>query len=183
MSGIFTTQNQTVDKAPLSICTISQESLGVRCGGVWMAAVASQAWSLANRSILVPFTVTAPFTFSKLAYRTGTAPTGNIDIGVYNSSFARIVSSGSTAVGGASSLINVTVTTTTLVPGQYYFALAADSTSVTIGSSPFSDDAYARGSGLVYRDGTFPLPATMATPVNTNLSASWGVPFLQATSL
>jgi predicted phage gp36 major capsid-like protein len=86
-------------------------------------------WPSANLAIYVPVMVVEPVTVVQLACVVGTTAAGNIDLGIYDDAGNRLVSSGSTAIGGTGTIQNVDVTDTPLLPGVHYFAMNCSTTT------------------------------------------------------
>lgn len=93
------------------------------------SAVASGQWHSANDPSALAFTLPYGGVVQQLGWQNGTAAGGNHDIGVYDLSWNRLVSSGSTAGSGNSVWQWVNVTDTALAPGRYYLAIARDNTT------------------------------------------------------
>lgn len=124
----------------------------------------SATWVSANRAILVPVYLPDWGTVVKLFIANGSAVSGNIDMGLYDESFARLASIGSTAQSGTNDLQVFDITDTTIGPGRYYLAAAMDNTTGTVlrnGSSLYGQ----RASGLCQMASAFPLPSTI-TPAS-----------------
>ncbi len=84
------------------------------------------------------------------------ATPGNFDVGLYDASGNRLVSSGSTAM--TTGLTEVDITDTVIGPGRYYLAVAADTaTSWLLRYTMTAAQAPALG---LARESVFPLPAT-----------------------
>jgi hypothetical protein len=90
------------------------------------AAIASGAWPSANKPIAIPFVLSQAAILQQVRFRTGSAAGGNGDVGIYDTSFNRIVSSGSTAFSASSSYQLMDIADTALAPGRYYLAFALD---------------------------------------------------------
>jgi hypothetical protein len=97
--------------------------------GYGTAVVVNRAHFAANCPVAYPFVVNEPMTVYQLGWQNGTAAGDNHDIGIYDTSWVRLVSAGSTAGTGNSLLQFVDVTDTLLVPGSYYIAYASDTTT------------------------------------------------------
>lgn len=97
--------------------------------GLNQVVVSSQAWPSANLAIFVPVRIPYPVTVYKMVVGCGSGTGGNFDVGIYDSSGNKLVSSGATARPGASQEKVVDVTDTVIGPGLYYFALSADGTN------------------------------------------------------
>lgn len=90
---------------------------------------ASAVWPAANRAIYVPVIVETTVT----AYQMGiivTTQNGNVDVGIYDEKFARLVSMGSTAVGAAG-FQAFDIADTVLTPGVYYLAMCCSSATAS----------------------------------------------------
>lgn len=83
-------------------------------------------WPGANDPIALPFVVTEKSIVTQLGVGNGSAAGANFDIGIYDRSWNRKVSAGSTAMSGASTWQFVDVTDTPLDPGHYYIVLVRD---------------------------------------------------------
>lgn len=133
---------------------------------VWSQGVpASAAWPAANVAILVPFSVSTPVTVVEgFAYNGGTGG-GNFDIGIYDTSFVRLTSSGATA-RSASAVVNTTgMTNYTCVPGRYYYmAMSCDGTSNFIAATMAA--GICESMGVLEDTGAYVLPDPL-TPLLT----------------
>lgn len=110
------------------INTMSFEAIGASIIGFsWT----SLAWPTTNTAIFIPFRIAYPITIVKMFWYNGATVSGNIDTGIYNSEGTRLVSIGSTAQATINVIQVVDITDTTLEPGLYYMALAADNTTST----------------------------------------------------
>jgi hypothetical protein len=93
----------------------------------------SVAWPTANRALYVPFTISEPgYTATQMFVYNGTAVSGNIDVGIYDVTLARLVSMGSTAQAGTSAIQTFNITDTALPPGRYWMGVAMDNTTGTL---------------------------------------------------
>jgi len=112
----------------------------------------------ANRAYLYAVTVYAPCVITGIRVTIGVS-SGNLDVGIYDSTGNRLASSGSTASPGTGNqTINFTASAS-LVPGTYYLAVAADNNTVTITRAGTDAPAAA-----YYFDTSFPLPSTVTLP-------------------
>ncbi len=114
----------------LVLSPFSWESCGPVLAATGTAGPSSGAYSLANRASLYPFRLLAPFTSAIAFVVNGTVVSGNWDVGVYDASFARLASTGSTAHGTAVTIQSVAMVLT-LQPGTYWLALACDNVTQT----------------------------------------------------
>lgn len=140
------------------------------------------AWGAANTAYLVPVVVTRHFLVKNMAILNGTVA-GNVDVGIYDRWFNRLVSAGSTLQAGASAPQVFNVTDTWLTPGLYFLA-GAGSTVTTQQIFRITPSAAFLGRPCGVLSFTIPgathvLPSTMATPSATGSSA---VPLIIATS-
>jgi hypothetical protein len=136
-------------------------------------SIGNNTWFSANAALFVPFRLSRPFVFNTIFVISGTA-SGNIDVGVYSADGTRLVSKGSTAMAGTSVVQSFAVTSTTLGPGQFYFAAAIDNTTGSVaglGAGAGAGIAYEKMFGMAQMASAFPLPATatFATVTTTNI--------------
>lgn len=106
------TLSPTVSQAPVSV---GQPTTG-------------SAYPTSDLAIYVPIRIKQRMTIVKLFVPVSTA-SGNIDVGIYTGTGARVVSAGTTA---AALSIAIDITDTVIGPGLYYAALVADNTSIAI---------------------------------------------------
>lgn len=86
-------------------------------------------WPTANKAFIYSFSIAQPFVVSKFWWMVGTAASGNVDAGVYDAhTKAKIKSTGSTAIGSTNTMTTV-ASSFILPPGDYLFALSADTTT------------------------------------------------------
>lgn len=141
-----------------------------------MAFTAVHAWPTANTAIYVPFAVGYPIAIAMIFWENGTV-SGNIDVGIYSADGTKLVSSGSTALSGATSIQSVDIIDTLLQRGLYYMAMAIDNTTATVRTSntlPIQN----RVCGVLSQATAFALPAT-STPVGTTVNF---IPYLALTT-
>jgi hypothetical protein len=91
----------------------------------------STAWPAANRGLFVPIWIPAPFVLASFFCVNGATAAGNIDMGLYSPDGGLVVSVGSTAQSGTSTLQILTVGPVVVPPGRYFMAISASSTSAT----------------------------------------------------
>jgi hypothetical protein len=133
------------------------------------AGFGSVAWPSANLAIFVPFRLTRPMVITKLFVQNGGTVSGNIDLGIYDASGTKIVSTGSTAQAGTNGTQSIAVTSTELGPGLYYLAIALDNTTGQVFRFTFSVCLdICKALGLAQQASAFALPAnaTFATIAN-----------------
>ena len=140
---------------PHSACAFAAMGLTLSVSGTWAAS---------NRAIFYPFRLTRPFTAVKMFLYNGATVSGNVDLGIYDTSGTRLISTGSTAQAGVSSIQVIDITDTRFGPGVFYLAIACDNTTATIfrASLPVIE---AKSMGVAQMSAAFPLPAaaTFAT--------------------
>lgn len=122
------------------------------------AAAANGAWPAANRAIYVPFSL-ARHRIAQIMWLQNGTVAGNLDMGIYDEAGTRLVSSGSTAQAGASTIQIVDITDTLLTPGSYFMALAMDGTTGQTGRYNPSTQ-FLRCAGVQEQASAFVLPAT-----------------------
>ena len=158
------------DSTPVLITPASRLSLGTEMAANAVAAPAEASWPAANRAIYVPFELEESVTVLKLFIFNGFTVSGNVDLGIYNSVFTRLVSSGSIAQTGVSSLQEFDIADTVIGPGQFYLALAVDNIDAILfrwlGTGAVAVELL-KSWGLAQEASAFPLPAT-ATPVSVS---------------
>lgn len=153
---------------------------GVGSQIITAVAPTSQAWPVANKAIFVPITVTEAITVVKLWVMNGATASGNLNMSLYDSSFAQIANSeiGSTAQTGTNVIQELDITNVTLAAGLYYLALVLNNTTGTVfgRASPFSTTEGLQSMGMFEQTSVFDLPAT-ATPavMSSNLIPFCGI--------
>jgi hypothetical protein len=148
---------------PPVVGPFSDVALGTELAANAAAAPAAAVWPTANLAIAYPFRVTEDSTAYKLWYSGSTAASGNIDIGIYDSAFAKVISTGSNVHAAATTVIDVA--NTALTTGLYYFAVAIDNTTAQM--SRFATAS--RGFGMVQMAAAFALPTTFVPAAIANL--------------
>jgi hypothetical protein len=138
--------------------------------GLNQVAPASTAWPSANLAIFIPIRVPVPVTVYKMAIGAGATAAGNFDVGIYDSSGHKLVSSGATAKGSSTEHI-IDVTDTVIGPGLYYLAMSADGTNnymlvTPSGTSPVPLQK-TRLFGIVAMATAYTLPATATFAAST----------------
>ena len=143
----------------LVICPGSPQSVGGWLNGTQNVTSINTAWQTANKAAFIPFSVYAPITIVKMFVVNGATVSGNIDVGIYDAFGARLVSKGSTAQSGTSTIQTFDITDTLLQPGLYYMAIAMDNTTGTLLQwTPTTN--HASTMGLFEQATAFPLPSS-----------------------
>ncbi len=141
-------------------------------------APSSGAWPTANLAVYIPFRLAKQFVVSQVGWVNGSAaPSGNVDIGVYDYSNARLAHLGSTAASGSASTLQLAALSVMLPPGYYYMSMALDNTTlnnITRWSMGSTTNPVLEALQLQQEASAFALPAT-ATPANP--SGTVAVPY------
>lgn len=126
--------------------------------GTHAAAVAPAA----TRAIFIPFLVPGPVTAQQMFWENG-AVAGTTDVGIYDITATRLVSTGPITNAGTIQIVNITATL--LQPGAYYMAwLPSTNTTQTYLSLAVSV-VFMRANGMQQQavgSATLPNPATFA---------------------
>lgn len=135
------------------------------------ATNSSGVWPAANRAIYIPFRVETTVTAYQIAWENGAAVSGNLDVGIYDEIGNRLVSKGSTAQAGTTTIQAADITDTVLGPGLYYMAMCVDNTTAAvIRGAPQA--AWLQMAGVQQQAVgavTLPNPATFANPASAYL--------------
>ncbi len=121
--------------------------------------------TVANEIRFYPITIPEMCVVQKFIIGIGITSTGNIDCGLYDEAFTRVVSTGSTACGAANATQTIDCTDTVVGRGAYYLAHASSGAPSWSGSGVSVQ--YMQIPGGFQQMGTFPLPAT-STPAAAN---------------
>lgn len=133
------------------------------------------AWPTANLGIYIPVYLSAAKTLAQIWYTTGGTATGNVDAALYDSSFTRLATVGSTAIGATNSAINLNIADTAMSANTlYYIGFAHSTNTSTIGLVSMARAAFFHLLGCRQEASALPLPAT-GTPATF---AQTKVPFL-----
>lgn len=152
------------------VSTHSEECMGSLLRYFVWGAAGNAAWQTANFALFYPWRVESPLTIVKGLTINGSTASGNIDIGVYDSEFNRIVSAGGAAQAGTSTIQEFDITDTDIMPGQYWMAIALSSTSGTmIRTIAGTDEISLAGAPILGMAAAYPLPS-VATPTLTSTS-------------
>lgn len=137
------------------------------------AAAAATSWPTANKPMALPFVVRVPFVVTKLGWVNGSSVTTNFDMGVYDASFNRLVSCGSTSRTGASVWQFVDVTDTALSVGMYYLAAVSDANTANnvLAVPVVGNNIMALFGGMDSNTDAFPLPNPLTNMAATSVVA------------
>lgn len=150
------------------IASAGPESIGTELTACTHSAPASNTWPSANIAYFIPFVVYQPFIAVMMSIYNGVAVSGNVDVGIYDDQGNKIVSKGSTAQAGTSSIQKFDITDTTLRPGAYFMACVLDNTTGT--NYRWTGQGVAAAYGVYNMAAAFPLPtsATFSAPNGAN---------------
>jgi len=132
----------------------------------------SGGWPAANRALYMPFMVEVAVTAYLIAWQNGSTISGNLDVGIYSVTGARLVSTGSIAHSGASTVQTGNIADTVLTPGVYYVAMNVDNTTGTFFRTTVMSGGFLRVYGMQQQAVgavTLPDPATFANPASAYL--------------
>lgn len=112
----------------------------------------------ANRARFIPIVVQQTCIAYRMFFHVSANASGNCDVGIYDESGTRLVSSGSVAVTINSNMVDIP--DTTLTPGRYFlaFSLSSATVSLIVGSITTS---LARSTGMGNASAALPLPASV----------------------
>jgi len=133
--------------------------LGVPIAAYSFGALVSTSWPTANLALYVPVLVTETFQAIQLAANNGATVSGNLDLGIYDHSGNRLVSTGSTAQAGTTTLQIISIASTQLLPGRYYLAQVLDNVTGTHRGPSATSVQDWRAMGCYQQAAAFPLPA------------------------
>lgn len=113
------------------IITPASQEFGVSAMVRMVAALnTGGAWASANDPLALPFCVQDDgMLVDRLGWLNGGSAGGNVDVGVYDTSWNRLVSTGSTGGSGSGAWQWVNVTDTYLRGGRYYLVCSRDNTT------------------------------------------------------
>lgn len=149
---------------PVMVSTLSAQSLGMEYAGRGGGSFISTAFSAANRAIAIPFVNTETITLVKLWAYNGATASGNIDMGIYDEAYAKVVSIGSTAQAGTDVIQEFNIADTEIAPGRYYMVVAMDNTTGTLRQDSGSTET-SKSMGIFQMETAFALPSTL-TPAD-----------------
>lgn len=138
----------------------------------------SSTWPTANAAHFYPFFLTQTAIAYQLLFYVGATSSGNIDVGIYDSQFNRIVSSGSTAMSATTNTVQeLNIADTTLGAGEYFLAAGCDNATGTCFRVGLADELVLPAVPLYIQTGlTGPtLPSTASPVISTSTN-----PFISA---
>lgn len=116
-----------------------------------------------------PWVVEMPITIVKGFVMNGASVNGNVDVGVYDHEFNRLVSMGATAQAGTTAIQSLDITDTTIDPGRYWLAFLCSGTG-TVHAKLSTDEIILPVFPLLEMTGQTALPATATAAKNTQAS-------------
>lgn len=144
-----------------TLCTLGEDSPVGDLSSALNGNLGSGSWNIgANLGVFVPILVRSQTTVYKMVWQNGTVVSGNLDVGIYDSERNRLVSLGSTAQSGVSSVQVGDIADTTLAPGLYYFAMTVDNQATATYQRSSVSNSVLITSGMAQMASAFPLPAT-----------------------
>ena len=141
--------------------TFHKNAIGVALAAIGVSEPASAAWPTANMALAFPFVISKTTTVKELWCSNGATASGNVDIGIYDETFAKIISTGSVAQSGTDTCQQFDITDTVLVPGTYYLALSCDNGTATFYRFSVTAIRVLQSLGVYRQLTAFPLPSTM----------------------
>jgi hypothetical protein len=129
----------------------------------------TDVWPSANLAIFVPVRVPSRVVVVKLWFGSFTTGTGNVDMGVYDTSGVAVISATNAAKGTSDNEQVFDVTDTTLGPGYYYVALSSDSGTDTFYRYSIAAPIPA-ALGIMTQTSAYTLPATATMAVGQTLA-------------
>lgn len=142
-----------------SAFTFGQDGIGLELAAmVAYGNPLSATWPVANVALYMPITLQTPAIAYQLWVWNGATTSGNFDIGLFNESGTKLVSSGATAQSGTSSIQLVDIADTLLPVGTTWIGLAFPNTTATVLriNPPFR---YTAPLGCYQQTTAYPLPS------------------------
>lgn len=138
---------------------------------MWQASVVSTTWPSASDPVAIPFRLSAAAVVDQLGICHGNAAGGNFDLGIYDSAWARLVSTGSTAAVTNNIWQFVDVADTALAALKTYYLVGSRDNVTANRQRAFGVSGTAAGCALVGMQDSatnaFPLPNPL-----TNMAAA-----------
>lgn len=139
-------------------------------------SAASAVYPTANRALFYPVFCQEPFTARFMGIANGTAVAGNVDVGIYDVLGNRLVSSGSVAQAGTSTVQTFNIADTDIPMGWYFLAVACSSTTAQFMRMSAANQLL-RAHCVMQMDTALPLPATatfaaLASSYHVSITAS-----------
>jgi hypothetical protein len=165
---------QSVPFNPFVVTTYSVQCIFQNCS----SSPSSIAWPSANLAVYYPIRLVQPFTTVSMFAIIGTALSGGVDMGIYDSKGSRLISSGIGTPTAINSIYSKSVAIS-LGPGHYFMAMSNG--VVTSFQSVTSNASGLRAVGSFQQASAFPLPATAAFAARTGTGSTY-IPIFGITS-
>jgi hypothetical protein len=160
------------------LSSLSPQILGVEAGQLGLTPLVSTPWPVANRALLLPFSLDTEGLISSVSLANGAIVSGNFDVGIYNAEFQRLISLGGIRQRGINTTQALALPQLLLAPGSYWAALVADNATATLMAMGSLASAQAQQIGIVEASAAYPLPASL-TPAQPTMGI---LPLLTLTS-
>lgn len=143
------------------ILTLFSPGGALSCVGPVPGFAGTNTWPVANQAMYYPLLVDHALVARTLVWISGTAVSGNYDLGLYDATGKRLASSGSIAVPATNAIIVLDMADLQLEQQLVYVSLALTSaTCQYYGYSLPADTQEMRIAGLLQEAAAVPLPAT-----------------------
>lgn len=165
------TANAYAPPAPKYASCVSRYGIGKQLGMMGSGGAFSNnvAWPAANRAILIPFTTDTDATVTAFTWYNGSAVSGNVDAGIYNTAGTLMCQAGSTAQSGTSATQTKTLGTPyDLVAGEYYLALCLDNATGRLQYAATATEYTLRSAGMCQAVASVALPASVTLAALTS---------------
>lgn len=142
------------------ISPYSELALGTEYAAIATVAPASVALGTINLSKFYPFAVPEPMLIRKVWWYNGGTVNGNTDVGIFDDSGTRIISSGAVAQATINVLQEFDITDTYIGRGRFYMGISTSSATATYFSNVVPLQL-AKAIGWAQMASAHPLPATV----------------------
>lgn len=126
----------------------------------------SAVWFGANAGIFIPFILHRQAVATQMTHQNGTVVSGNVDVGIFDERGKLIVSKGTVAQAGTSTIQVHDITDTELAPNVYFMGMSMDNNTGTVLRSSLSAQLL-RAAGVEVMASAFVLPSTVTFAVPT----------------
>ncbi len=130
-------------------------------GVVGAGTYGTAAWPLTDKIIYSPIRVYEDFTVLRVCWQNGGTVNGNANLGLYDSTGAKLWETGSTGQSGANGPQFVNITDQPHSAGVYYIAMQHSNTTGTYGRINIATNYFTGQNGILMENaGSFALPST-----------------------
>lgn len=170
----FPGQVQAVPDQQERIITVFSPEFSCSTLALLSVSMSSGIWFSANAAVAYPFRLSYPVVVKQLCIMNGSSAGGNVDLGLYTSSFVRLASTGSTGGTGNSLWQFIDITDTPLDAGKIYY-LAGARDNITANRQRFGGNGGAGTpntlQGILTGASQFPLPdpLVVSTPATSSV--------------